>query len=51
MKRLASRVYEWFDERLDLADLTAPLRQKTVPVHYYSYWYYLGGITLFLFVV
>ncbi|MGH9576630.1 MAG: cytochrome b, partial [Terriglobales bacterium] len=37
--------------RLDLADLTAPLRHKTVPVHYYSYWYYLGGITLFLFLV
>ncbi len=51
MRRLATRVYEWFDERLDLADLTAPLRHKTVPVHYYSYWYYLGGITLFLFVV
>ncbi len=51
MRRLASRVYEWFDERLDLADLTSPLRHKTVPVHYYSYWYYLGGITLFLFLV
>ncbi len=51
MKRLLTRVYDWLDERLDLADLTAPLRHKTVPVHYYSYWYYLGGITLFLFVV
>jgi cytochrome b6 len=51
MRRLATRVYDWFDQRLDLADLTAPLRHKTVPVHYYSYWYYLGGITLFLFVV
>jgi cytochrome b6 len=47
--KLWTKVYDWLDERLDLADLSAPLRHKTVPVHYYSYWYYLGGITLFLF--
>ncbi|HSA92190.1 MAG TPA: cytochrome bc complex cytochrome b subunit [Terriglobales bacterium] len=51
MKNLVTRAYEWLDERLDLQDLMAPLRHKTVPVHYYSYWYYLGGITLFLFLV
>ena len=51
MRRLAARIYDWFDIRFDLADLTASLRHKTVPVHYYSYWYYLGGMTLFLFVV
>jgi cytochrome b6 len=45
------RIYAWFDERLDLDSLTQPLRHKTVPVHYYTVWYYLGGITLFLFVV
>ncbi len=49
MRRLAGRVYDWLDVRLDLAHLIAPWRQKTVPVHYYSYWYYLGGMTLFLF--
>lgn len=49
--RLLTRVHDWLDERLDLASLTAPLRHKTVPVHYFSYWYYLGGITLFLFLV
>ena len=27
----------------------APLRHKTVPIHKLSYWYFLGGITLFLF--
>jgi len=51
MSRFAGRVYDWLDERLNLAELTAPLRHKTVPVHYYSFWYYLGGITLFLFLV
>ena len=49
--RYLTRAYEWLDERLDLGDLTAFLRHKTVPIHYYSYWYYLGGITLFLFVI
>src|SRR5574340_799851 len=39
----------WLDERFDWADLTAPLRHKTVPTHRLSYWYFLGGITLFLF--
>jgi len=51
MKNLIARAYEWLDQRLDLAGLIGPLRRKTVPVHYYSYWYYLGGITLFLFIV
>ena len=41
----------WLDERLDWDDLTAPLRHKTVPKHRLSYWYFLGGITLFLFVI
>jgi cytochrome b6 len=46
-----ARVKQWLDERFGWEDLTAPLRKKTVPVHRYSYWYFLGGITLFLFVV
>jgi cytochrome b6 len=41
----------WLDERIDWDDLTAPLRHKTVPNHRLSYWYFLGGITLFLFMI
>src|SRR6266567_5341227 len=41
----------WLDQRLEWDDLIAPLRKKTVPVHRLSYWYFLGGITLFLFVI
>jgi len=44
-----TRVRNWLDERFGWAELTAPLRKKTVPIHRYSYWYFLGGITLFLF--
>ena len=41
----------WLDERLDLDGLIAPLRHKTVPKHKLSYWYFFGGITLFLFMI
>jgi quinol-cytochrome oxidoreductase complex cytochrome b subunit len=47
----AARVQTWIDERLNIAELLAPLREKTVPVHRYSQWYLLGGLTLFLFIV
>ena len=47
----AARVQVWVDERFHLAEVLAPLREKTVPVHKYSSWYLLGGMTLFLFMV
>jgi quinol-cytochrome oxidoreductase complex cytochrome b subunit len=39
----------WFDERFPLDDLKAMAQKKKVPLHRYSYWYFLGGMTLFLF--
>src|ERR1039457_206044 len=42
-------VREWFDERFPLDDLKALAQKKKVPVHHYSYWYFLGGMALFLF--
>jgi quinol-cytochrome oxidoreductase complex cytochrome b subunit len=47
--QLLDHVRDWMDERFDWAKLTEPLRHKTVPIHKLSYWYFLGGITLFLF--
>src|SRR5574340_1339951 len=44
-----ARVRNWLDERFGWDELLAPLRHKTVPIHRYSYFYFLGGITLFLF--
>ncbi|HKN36029.1 MAG TPA: cytochrome bc complex cytochrome b subunit [Terriglobales bacterium] len=46
-----ARVQSWLDERFGWAELIAPLKHKTVPHHKLSYWYFLGGITLFLFVI
>jgi quinol-cytochrome oxidoreductase complex cytochrome b subunit len=48
---LLAGLRDWLDERFGWAELTAPLRKKTVPLHRLSYWYFLGGITLFLFLV
>lgn len=47
--QLFTQVHKWVDERFDWTKLTEPLRHKTVPIHKLSYWYFLGGITLFLF--
>ena len=41
----------WLEERIDLASLREFVRHKAVPVHRHSHWYYLGGMTLFLFSV
>jgi cytochrome b6 len=45
------RFYRWLDARVDLVGLERFLRHKTVPDHRHSIWYYLGGMTLYLFIV
>jgi cytochrome b6 len=50
-KTITNSVYGWVDERLGLSELAAFARHKTVPVHSQSFWYYWGGISLFLFMV
>jgi cytochrome b6 len=44
-------IYNWVDERLGLSELVAFARHKTVPTHSQTFWYYWGGISLFLFLV
>lgn len=44
-------LYGWLDERLGLSAIAALARHKTVPQHQYSFWYYWGGISLFLFIM
>jgi cytochrome b6 len=41
----------WLEERIPLAPLREAVLHKTVPVHRYSVFYYLGGMTLFFFAV
>ena len=47
----SAQIQNWLDERFGWAELIAPLKKKTVPHHRLSYWYFLGGMTLFLFLV
>src|SRR2546429_604408 len=42
---------DWLDERLDLSALRRFIAEKHVPLHAQEIWYYLGGLTLFLFAV
>ena len=50
-KSITSTLYDWMDERLGITDLLAFARHKQVPVHKHTFWYYWGGISLFLFLV
>ena len=40
---------KWLDERVGGTALRELVREKTVPVHRHTIWYYFGGMTLFLF--
>jgi len=43
------KAIDWVDERLDLSEIRHFVAEKGVPVHTQKIWYYLGGMTLFLF--
>jgi quinol-cytochrome oxidoreductase complex cytochrome b subunit len=45
------KAIDWIDERIDLSDVRHFVAEKGVPVHTQKIWYYLGGMTLFLFAV
>lgn len=46
---MVSRLREWLRDRLGLEALEHVADKKDVPVHRHSFWYYWGGMTLFLF--
>jgi len=48
---LSARTYSWLDRRFKIGALVDYMGHKVVPVHGHSIFYYLGGITLFLFIV
>lgn len=43
------RIITWLDERIGFTALLPFPRKNEVPVHRHSFWYYLGGMALFLF--
>jgi cytochrome b6 len=48
MKKIAQNVFDYVDERFKLKGLIEFSKHKKVPEHEYSFWYYFGGISLFL---
>lgn len=51
MSSRAARLGKWLEERAGWAPLLAALSHKRVPQHRHSVFYYLGGMTLFFFLV
>src|SRR5512141_422735 len=50
MKKVQA-VRDWLEDRLGISQIAEFASHKTVPVHRYSVFYYLGGMTLFFFLV
>jgi len=50
-KPLLSRTADWFDSRYEISDPLSKFLSKPVPNFARRWWYCLGGITAFLFVV
>ena len=42
-------VVDWLDERVELSGIRHFIAEKGVPIHTQEVWYYLGGMTMFLF--
>jgi cytochrome b6 len=47
-KSIGPNIWKFLDERFMLSDLVAFGKKKTVPEHRRSFWYFFGGICLFL---
>ena len=45
------RLWLWLDERIGLAEIAKLAKKKDVPLHRHTFWYYFGGMTLFLFTI
>ncbi len=51
MRSIVWKIKEFFDSRFKLTLLSVLAKGKTVPEHKHSFWYYFGGICLFLFII
>lgn len=49
--KIATTIRQWIDERIDLSGLVHFTEKKVVPVHRHHFWYGMGGVTLFLFMI
>ncbi len=47
----SQRLFAWLDERFNLSPLIDFMKKKQVPIHRHTIWYYMGGVSLFLFLI
>src|SRR5262245_65030896 len=45
------KLWLWLDDRIGLSDFAQLAKKKEVPLHRHTFWYYFGGMTLFLFMI
>ncbi|MGD8321106.1 MAG: cytochrome b N-terminal domain-containing protein [Gemmatimonadota bacterium] len=45
------QLIRWLDDRLGFTALLPFVRKKEVPIHRHTFWYYIGGMALFLFIM
>ena len=45
------RLWQWLDYRVGLSELLPLARKKRVPIHRHTFWYYMGGMLVFLFML
>ncbi len=46
-----ARLRAWAGTRLGFDDIERLAKEKEIPLHRHTFWYYIGGMTLFLFAV
>ena len=46
-----ARAADWLEDRVGFRALGPLAKKKRVPVHRHSFWYYMGGMALFLFLL
>jgi cytochrome b6 len=51
MKNILNNLFQWINNRVQLDNLIEFMGKKYVPLHRHSIWYYLGGVSLFLFII
>jgi cytochrome b6 len=51
LQRRLGEAEHWLDERVGLTEARRIARKKQIPIHRHTVWYYLGGMTLFLFII
>jgi cytochrome b6 len=51
LKKIGQQSFDWLDQRFEISPLIKFMSKKKVPVHHHTIWYYMGGVSLFLFIV